>query len=658
MKRERGSRSRDRHQHGGDTAQHDEYDDGGGHEHRSDALVEGQADHDRNQQGDDDAHEDEIAPARPVPFGADGVAEQRRDRHVVHAAERPQAEGERGQKAVDEGQRELVGMHGRDHRQRQQFSEQADDGKRHRRAERQPNHRADRGEQDDLREIDAEHVAPRGADGLEGRDHLEPAIDMALHGVGDADAADQQCCEADQGQELREAADIAFELRRGIGAAADLPAGLRRGVAGVRDEGIGGTVAVGGVRQFDAVDPAHQAAGLDQPGGAQGRLADQEARTKTDAAGELVGLGLDAAADLEGRRADGDAVADLQREPRQQGRIGGGAECAVALREQIGQRQLRRQRQLSEHRIGVVDRLHLDQRQLAFGRARHAAQGGGHGDGAARAQEGNFLGLRLALEQHEGDVAAEQRAPLAREAVAEARRHRADAGDRHHAERDAGDEDVEAAQAPAQFAQRVAQRQRDAVRPRKRFDSHAHALVVCVSMRPGAQADHAIAAMRERGIVRDQHQRHAALGMLVEEQIDDLLARGLVEIAGRLVGDEDGGIGCQRARERHALLLAAGELRRIMMQAIAEPDRLQLLGCALVGIGIAGELERHGDVLQRRHGRDQMEGLEDDADLAAAEAGQRVLVEGIERRAVDHHLSAIRTLQPRHHHQQRGFARA
>ena len=36
---------------------------------------------------------------------------------------------------------------------------------------------------------------------------------------------------------------------------------------------------------------------------------------------------------------------------------------------------------------------------------------------------------------------------------------RADAGDRHHAERDAGDEHVEAAQAAAHFAQRVTQRQ-------------------------------------------------------------------------------------------------------------------------------------------------------------------------------------------------------
>ncbi|MGX0998863.1 hypothetical protein AB7M38_006155 [Bradyrhizobium diazoefficiens] len=250
----------------------------------------------------------------------------------------PQAEGERGQKAVDEGQRELVGMHGRHHRQRQQLAEQTDDGEGHGGAEREPDHGPDRGQQDDLGEIDAEHVAARGADGLEGRDHLELPVDMALHRVGDADAADQQRGEADQRQELREAADVALELRRGVGAAADFPAGLRRGVARIGDEGVGRALVVGGIGQLHPVDPAHQAAGLDQAGGPQARLADQEARAEADAAGELVGLGFDRAADLEGGRADGDAVAGLEREPRQQRRIGSRAERAVSLRKDVGHR--------------------------------------------------------------------------------------------------------------------------------------------------------------------------------------------------------------------------------------------------------------------------------------------------------------------------------
>src|SRR6476619_3327933 len=53
-----------------------------------------------------------------------------------------------------------------------------------------------------------------------------------------------------------------------------------------------------------------------------------------------------------------------------------------------------------------------------------------------------------------------------------------------------------------------------------------------------------------------------------------------------------------------------------------------------------------------------MKRLEHDADLTAAKARQRVLVEGIERGAIDYHLSAVGTLQSGHHHQKRGFPRA
>ena len=103
------------------------------------------------------------------------------------------------------------------------------------------------------------------------------------------------------------------------------PACGQRGsrVVGQRGRGAG---AGGGVRQLDPVDPAHQAAGLQQFGGAQAGFADQKSRPEADAAAELVRLGLDHAADLECRAADRDAVADLEVEPRQQDRIDGRAE--------------------------------------------------------------------------------------------------------------------------------------------------------------------------------------------------------------------------------------------------------------------------------------------------------------------------------------------
>jgi hypothetical protein len=192
---------------------------------------------------------------------------------------------------------------------------------------------------------------------------------------------------------------VKLELRRGIGVAADVPAGLRQRGARIVGQRRGGPVVRAVIREPHAIDPAYQTAGLQQRGGAQGIDAGEEARTEPQPAGQLVRLRLDRAADFKSGAADGDAIADLEVEPRQQGRIGGGAEHTVALGQQIAQRQFRRQRQRAEHWIGVIDRLEFDQRKLAVRRPRHGAQRRRHRHRSALAQEGDFVRLRLALDQ-------------------------------------------------------------------------------------------------------------------------------------------------------------------------------------------------------------------------------------------------------------------
>ena len=63
-----------------------------------------------------------------------------------------------------------------------------------------------------------------------------------------------------------------------------------------------------------------------------------------------------------------------------------------------------------------------------------------------------------------------------------------------------------------------------------------------------------------------------------EKQVHDLLARRRVEVAGRLVGEQHVRVVRERARDRDALLLAARELRRQVVGARAEPDRVEQLG--------------------------------------------------------------------------------
>ena len=112
------------------------------------------------------------------------------------------------------------------------------------------------------------------------------------------------------------------------------------------------------------------------------------------------------------------------------------------------------------------------------------------------------------------------------------------------------------------------------------------------------------------------------------------------------------GCGRQRAGNRDALLLAAGKLAGIMAQPLAEADRLQLARGDLESIAVAGEFQRHGDVFQRRHVGDQVEGLEDDADIAAAKIGERSslrLWSGVSRMS---DLAAVEPFEAGQHHQQ------
>ena len=107
-----------------------------------------------------------------------------------------------------------------------------------------------------------------------------------------------------------------------------------------------------------------------------------------------------------------------------------------------------------------------------------------------------------------------------------------------------------------------------------------------------------------------------------------------VEVAGGLVGEEDLGTGAEGPGQRHPLLLAAGELGRIVVAAVAEADALEQVRGALAGL-LASELQRDLDVLPRGERRNQLERLEDESDLLASHPGSGVLVQRAQLLAVE-----------------------
>src|SRR5207245_5641403 len=76
------------------------------------------------------------------------------------------------------------------------------------------------------------------------------------------------------------------------------------------------------------------------------------------------------------------------------------------------------------------------------------------------------------------------------------------------------------------------------------------------------------------GLVGDQDDS-PALGVELGEEGHHLGGGGAVEVAGGLVGQEQGGVGDQRPGHRRPLLLAAGELRRAVVGPVGEPNRGQ-----------------------------------------------------------------------------------
>src|SRR5690606_31690084 len=97
-----------------------------------------------------------------------------------------------------------------------------------------------------------------------------------------------------------------------------------------------------------------------------------------------------------------------------------------------------------------------------------------------------------------------------------------------------------------------------------------------------------------------------------------------------------------------------------MVEPMAEPHLLERgggggpnLGQRLAGFG---DLEREADVFDGGQRRYEMEVLEQDADRAASDPGQSVLVEVRNVSASDAYLAAGGPLQAGEHHHQRGLA--
>ncbi len=94
-----------------------------------------------------------------------------------------------------------------------------------------------------------------------------------------------------------------------------------------------------------------------------------------------------------------------------------------------------------------------------------------------------------------------------------------------------------------------------------------------------------------------------------------------------------------------------------MGEALAEAHGAQFPLRHLERIAATGKLQRHGDIFERGHVGNEVEGLEHDADIGPTESGRLIFAHPADGLARDLHSSVIDMLQPGQNHQQRGLAR-
>jgi hypothetical protein len=149
-----------------------------------------------------------------------------------------------------------------------------------------------------------------------------------------------------------------------------------------------------------------------------------------------------------------------------------------------------------------------------------------------------------------------------------------------------------------------------------------------------AEADDALGMLGNIGLVRHQHNR-APFAVEPLEDCHNLLAGAGVEVARRLVRQNQHGVGDDGAGNRDALLLPARQFVRLVVDALRQPDHLQRAFGAFGTIPRACIQERQLHIAQRSDSRQQVEGLKHKADVAVANLRQLRVAHRADQLAVE-----------------------
>ena len=139
----------------------------------------------------------------------------------------------------------------------------------------------------------------------------------------------------------------------------------------------------------------------------------------------------------------------------------------------------------------------------------------------------------------------------------------------------------------------------------------------------------------------DEYQRGVLVPIEPKNQVNDGLAGLFVEIAGRFVGKKNGRLRDKGPRQGNPLLFAPRELAGGMVDALTQLHLIEHGHGAASGVPGTFEFQWQHDVFQCIEVWDQLERLENKADVLSANAGTAILVK-ISQAFASHPDSAFR----------------
>ena len=156
------------------------------------------------------------------------------------------------------------------------------------------------------------------------------------------------------------------------------------------------------------------------------------------------------------------------------------------------------------------------------------------------------------------------------------------------------------------------------------------------------------------------HEDRLAGGVQPVEQVEHLGRTRGVQRARGLVGEQQRRPVRQRPRDRHALALPARQRAGPLGGAVEQAERVEQVAGAGGGLGGPGAGDERGQrhVLQRRQVLDEVEELEHQPDVAAAQPGEPGAAELLGADAGERDGALVRPVQPRDEVQQRRLAAA